>query len=105
MYHLYRTEGLIVGKKGRRKCASHRRCRWRWPQRQRNTGPWTFDTERLENGRYLRILTLIGQFTRGFLVLWAVSSLTEQEVVVCLQKLSGNRSFLLAITVDNGAEF
>jgi len=67
---------------------------------------WSMDfvTERLESGRYFRILTLIDQFSRECLLLWADVSLTGQKVVLCLQKLAISRSLPLAITVDNGAE-
>ena len=64
-----------------------------------------FVTERLENGRYFRVLTLIDQYTRECLQLWADVSLTGQKVVFCLQRLALNRGLPLAITVDNGAEF
>ena len=68
---------------------------------------WSMDfvTERLENGRYFRNLTLIDQFSRECLQLWADVSLTGQKVVFCLQRLAGTRGLPVAITVDNGAEF
>ena len=68
---------------------------------------WSMDfvTERLENGCYFRILTLIEQYTRESLLLWADVSLTGQKVVFCLQRLAATRGLPVAITVDNGAEF
>jgi putative transposase len=105
VYRLYRTEGLMVRTKGRKKRASHLRV----PLATATAGNqrWSMDfvTERLENGRYFRILTLIDQFARECLVLWADASLTGQKVAFCLQKLAAGRSLPLTITVDNGAEF
>jgi putative transposase len=68
---------------------------------------WSMDfvTERLENGRYFRVLTIVDQFTRECPWLWADGSLTGPKVVFCLQRLAATRGLPLAITVDNGAEF
>jgi putative transposase len=105
VYRLYRTEGLMVRTKGRKKRASHLRVPLATATAANQRWSMDFVTERLENGRYFRILTLIDQFTRECLVLWADASLTGQKVVFCLQKLAANRKLPLAITVDNGAEF
>ena len=102
---LYRAEGLMVRTKGRKKRASHLRVPLATATAANQRWSMDFVTERLENGRYFRILTLIDQFTRECLVLWADASLTGQKVVFSLQKLMASRPLPLAITVDNGAEF
>jgi putative transposase len=105
VYRLYRTEGLMVRTKGRKKRASQLRVPLATATAANQRWSMDFVTERLENGRYFRILTLIDQFTRECLVLWADASLTGQKVVFSLQRLTASRPLPLAITVDNGAEF
>ena len=105
VHRLYRAEGLSVRNKHRRKRASQM-----WVPLGSATATnqrWSMDfvTERLENGRYFRILTLIDQFSRECLELWADVSMTGQKVSFCLQRLAETRGLPKAITVDNGAEF
>ena len=102
---LYQTEGLMVRTKHRRKRASQLRVPLATATAADQRWSMDFVTERLENGRYFRILTLIDQFTRESLLLWADVSLTGQKVVFCLQRLAATRGLPVAITVDNGAEF
>ena len=102
---LYRAEGLMVRSKHRRKRAAHLRVPLGTATAANRRWSMDFVTERLENGRYFRVLTLIDQYTRECLQLWADVSLTGQKVVFCLQRLALNRGLPLAITVDNGAEF
>ena len=62
-------------------------------------------SDRLESGRWFRIRTLIDQFTRECLLLWADLSLTGAKAVACLEVLAGTCDLPLAITLDNGSEF
>ncbi len=64
-----------------------------------------FMSERFEDGRYFRILTIVDQYTRECPLLWADLSLTGPKVVTCLDQLAVTRPLPLAITVDNGSEF
>lgn len=102
---IYRSEGLMVRTQHRRKRASQVRVPLATATAANQRWSMDFVTERLENGRYFRILTLIDQFSRECLQLWADVSLTGQKVVFCLQRLAATRGLPLAITVDNGAEF
>ena len=96
---LDRAEGLMVRSKHRRKRAAHLRVPLGTATAANQRWSMDFVTERLENGRYFRVLTLIDQYTREGLQLWADVSLTGQKVVVCLQRLALNRGLPLAITV------
>jgi len=105
VYRLYTALGLAVRLKIRRK----RTCQFRVPLATA-TAPnqrlsMDFVTERLDNGRYFRILTMIDQYTRECLDLWPDFTLPGQKVVHCLQRLAQCRRLPLAITVDNGTEF
>lgn len=102
---LYCAENLLVRTKHRKKRTSHLRV---------NLGPstapnqrWSMDfmSERFENGRSFRILTIIDPFSRECPLLWADFSLTGPKVVACLDVLAGTRGLPMAITVDNGSEF
>ena len=64
-----------------------------------------FITDRLENGRYLRTLTVVDQYTRECPVLEAAHSLTAAKVVDALDTVAAKRGYPESITVDNGSEF
>ena len=102
---LYRAEGLMVRTQHRKKRASQLRVPLATATAVNQRWSMDFVTERLENGRYFRVLTIVDQFTRECPLLWADVSLTGQKVVFCLQRLAATRGLPLAITVDNGAEF
>ena len=105
IYRLYTDEGLTVRTKHRTKAAG----RARVPQA-RATAPnerWSMDfmSERVANGRWFRILTVVDQFTRECLCLLADQSLTGSQVAQALEPLVAQRGTPRAITVDNGSEF
>lgn len=64
-----------------------------------------FVHDRLVDGRWFRILTVIDQFTRECLLLWAEASLTGEKVGRCLEPVALARVAPASITVDNGSEF
>lgn len=105
VYRLHRQENLLVRTKQRRKRAAQTRVPLAVATAANQRWSMDFMSERLENGRYFRILTDIDQFTRECPLLWADLSLTGLKVVVCLEQLAARRGLLRAITVDNGAEF
>lgn len=105
IYRLYTEEGLTVRTKHRTKAA----CRHRVPQAGA-TAPnqrWSMDfmSERMADGRWFRILTVVDQFTRECLCLVADQSLTGEKVAQALEPVVIQRGAPRAITVDNGSEF
>lgn len=64
-----------------------------------------FVTDRLEDGRYFRSLTIVDQFSRKCPLLEAGVSLSGKRVVECLDQLAGARGLPEAILIDNGSEF
>ncbi len=68
---------------------------------------WSMDfiTDRLENGRYFRTLTVVDQYTRECPVLEAAHSLTAAKVAHALDTAAAKRGYPESITVDNGSEF
>ena len=105
IYRLYTEEGLTVRMKQRKKAASRQRV----PQGLA-TAPnqrWSMDfvSDRLVDGRWFRVLTVVDQFTRECLPLLADSSLSGEKVAAALECVVGERGAPQSITVDNGSEF
>jgi putative transposase len=59
----------------------------------------------LTDGRWLRVLTVVDQYTRESPLFLADSSLTGQKVALALSLVIAERGAPTSITVDNGAEF
>ena len=64
-----------------------------------------FVTDRFQDGRHFRILTVVDPFTRECLALHAGRSLRGSDVARGLNQAVGARSAPWSITVDNGSEF
>lgn len=64
-----------------------------------------FVTERFENGRYFRILTLMDQYTRECLTLEPGISMSGTKVAHCLNDVVFIRGAPESVTMDNGTEF
>ncbi len=105
IYRLYSEEGLIVRTTQRKKRAQRQRV----PQGSaiRRNQKWSMDfvAQRLADGRWIRILTVVDQFTRECLALFADASLSGEKVTVVLARIVAERGTPQSITVDNGSEF
>jgi putative transposase len=64
-----------------------------------------FVAQRLPDGRWIRVLTVVDQFTRECLTLSADNALGGEKVAAALDKIVVLRSTPESITVDNGTEF
>jgi putative transposase len=64
-----------------------------------------FVAQRLADGRWMRVLTIVDQFTRECLALFADDSLNGEKVVAVLDRIVAERGAPQSITVDNGTEF
>jgi putative transposase len=105
IYRLYTEEGLMVRTTQRRKRAQRQRV----PQGSavRRNQKWSMDfvAQRLADGRWMRVLTVVDQFTRECLALFADASLNGEKVAVVLDRIVADRGAPQSITVDNGTEF
>ena len=101
IYRLYSEEGLTV----RTKAAG--RARVPQPGATAPNQRWSMDfmRERIAEGRWFRILTVVDQFTRECLCLLADQSLTGEKVAQALEPVVRQRGAPRSITVDNGSEF
>ena len=105
VYRLYSELGLQMRTKKRKKLASMQRGLVAVAQAPNQRWSMDFVTDRLENGRYFRTLTVVDQYTRECPVLEAAESLTASKVVHALDRVATERGYPESITVDNGTEF
>jgi putative transposase len=105
VYRLYREEGLELRMKKRAKRAAQTRIRLaeaRYPNQR-----WSMDfvSDRLVDGRWFRILTVVDQYTRECLCAHADRSQSGEKVAEQLACVIALRGAPESITSDNGSEF
>lgn len=106
VYRLYREEGPSLRHKRPRR---HKTARIRQPTQQAS-GPnqiWSMDfvSDALFDGRRLRALTVVDQFTRECLAIEVGQSLKREDVARTMDYLAATRGTPQTIKVDNGSEF
>lgn len=105
VYRLYSESGLKVVKRGGRKRALGSRL----PIRQLNNSNerWSLDfvSDALADGRRIRILTIVDEFTRECLKMVVDTSLSGKRVTRELASLIEDKGAPKAIVSDNGTEF
>jgi putative transposase len=106
VYRLYQQEGLMLRtKKPKRHVSCQRRM-----ERPVATGAdesWSMDfmSDELFDGRRIRLLTIVDNFTRESLAIEVGASVGGQRVVEVLSRLGQERRRPKTIRVDNGPEF
>lgn len=105
IYRLYTEEGLIVRTKVRGRAARRSRVPPAVATAPNHRWSMDFMSERVTDGRWFRILTVVDQFTRECLCLVADQSLTGEKVTQALELVVLQRGAPHSITVDNGSEF
>ena len=103
---LYREEGLSIRTlvPRRRKACRIRQAR---PPVERINECWSMDfmADELFDGRRLRLLTIVDNFTRESLAIEANQRITGRDVARTLTRLGTQRALPKSIRVDNGPEF
>jgi putative transposase len=106
VYRLYRAEGLSLRHKRPRRNKSARR---RQPRHIVTTinEIWSMDfvADALFDGRRLRTLTVVDNYTRECLAIEVGQSLKGEHVVEALTRITAMRGPPTTIKVDNGSEF
>ena len=106
VYRLYREEGLHLRSKRPRRhvSAAHRESR---VVASCPNESWSMDfvSDALFNGRRLRALTVIDNYTRECLAIEAGSGITGQQVADVLDRIGLTRTLPGTIFCDNGPEF
>ena len=107
---LWRKEGMQVpGKQHKRRRltwgGSENSCVRRRAQRPNHVWTYDFVTDRTEDGRQLKMLVVVDEFTRENLAIEVARSLTARQVIDVLQYVFAVRGSPEFIRSDNGPEF
>jgi putative transposase len=105
VYRIYREDNLGVRTAKRKKRRTHLRVPLPEPTRPNQRWSMDFVSDRLADGRWFRILTVVDQYTRECLCAYADRSQTGDKVVVQMKRLAVLRGLPESITTDNGGEF
>lgn len=105
LYRLYRSEGLAVRRRKRKKLRFTRPAPLPLPSRPNERWAMDFTHDWLSDGRRLRTLNVVDVFTRECLAIAVDTSLPGARVVRELEELRGARGLPAIIVVDNGPEF
>lgn len=106
VYRLYQEMGLSLRLKRPRR---HKSCQERLPKHmaQRPNEVWSMDfvADNLFDGRKLRALTVVDQYSRECLAIHVGQRLTGEDVVQVMQRVAFKRGHPKFIKTDNGSEF
>lgn len=105
VYRLYKQEGLEIRTKKRKKIASQQRVVISVAEKINQKWSMDFVHDILDNGRRIRILTVIDQFSRECPMIRAAHVMNGRLVVRLLDEIAKHRNLPKSITVDNGSEF
>jgi len=105
IYRIYTEEGLIVRTQKRKERAQRQRVPLGQAVRPNQKWSMDFVAQRLPDGRWIRVLTVVDQFTRECVTLLADNALSGEKVARALDNAVSLRSAPQSITVDNGTEF
>ncbi len=105
IYRIYVEEGLMVRTKERKKAAVKPRVPLGTAMRPNERWSMDFVHDRLADGRWFRVLTVVDQFTRECPLLVTDQTLNGTKVAAALDRALRLRKKPVSITVDNGTEF
>jgi transposase InsO family protein len=108
VYRLWCQEGLKVHRKQCKPLyagTSDNSCDRKKPERYNHVWSYDFVTERLENGKRVRMLVVIDEYTRECLAIDVAKKFTGHDVVEVLRYLFAVRGEPEYIRSDNGPEF
>jgi putative transposase len=104
-YRLYRDAGLAVRRRKRKRIGPVERRPLPKPIAPNISWSMDFVADGLANGRRLRCLTIVDDYTRESLAIAVDTSLPGLRVREVLQRLAESRGLPQSITVDHGPEF
>jgi putative transposase len=105
VYRIYKQEGLSLRLKSKKKRTSQPRSPMPRPTAPNHIWSMDFMADRLANGRQIRLLTLVDNFSRESPAIEVDFSLNGKRVVEVLEHLKWTFGLPKAIKVDNGSEF
>lgn len=105
LFRIYREEKLVVRKRGGRKRALGTRAPMTIPQGVNQRWSLDFVSDALADGRRIRVLTVVDDFTRECLALVVDTSLSGVRVARELDAVIARRAKPNLVVSDNGTEF
>ncbi|KKK83958.1 hypothetical protein LCGC14_2788180, partial [marine sediment metagenome] len=107
VYRLYKEEGLTMRRKRPKRRFVSSTVRQARPVVQSANECWSMDfvADQLVDGRRIRVLTIVDNFTRESLGLYAAQNIKGEDVVDVLDGIVTHRGKPARIQVDNGSEF
>jgi len=105
VHRLYRQLGLSVQRRKRKRAAAQARRPSTFPIRANERWSMDFVADSMSDGRAIRLLTIVDDFTRESVAIEVGASLTGQHVAAVLERLRFSRGLPDRIVVDNGTEF
>lgn len=104
-YRLYREAGLAVRRRKRKRIGPFERKPLPKPSTVNRSWSMDFVADGLIDGRKLRVLAIVDDYSRECLVLEVDTSINGRRVAAVLDRLADLRGLPLSITVDHGPEF
>lgn len=104
-YRLYREEGLAVRRRKRKRIGPFERKPLPSPTAVNLSWSMDFVSDGLRNGRKVRCLTVVDNYSRECPAIEVDTSINGRRVVAVLDRLADVRGLPLSITVDHGPEF
>jgi putative transposase len=105
LYRIYREEGLMVGRRKKKRMATAPRACAPIPTHPNHVWSMDFVSDELSDGRRLRVLTLLDEYTRECLALVVERSFPGTLVAQVLSSVVRQRGCPEVLQTDNGPEF
>lgn len=104
-YRLYRNAGLAVRRRKRKRIGPFERKPLPRPSTVNQSWSMDFVADGLRDGRKLRGLTIVDDYSRECLAIEVDTSINGKRVAAVLERLADLRGLPSSITVDHGPEF
>lgn len=104
-YRVYHAAGLMVRRRKRKRIAGVERQVQVMAQAPNHSWSMDFVSDGFVDGRRLRCLNIVDDFTKQCLAIEVDTSLPGRRVVNVLERLAESRGLPKSVTVDNGPEF
>lgn len=105
VYRLYREAGLAVRKRKRRKGIMVERQPLLLPEMPNHTWSMDFVMDSLANGRRIKCLTIVDDFSKECLDIPVANGISGEQVARTLDGIAAFRGYPMAVRTDQGPEF